>query len=106
VCLPGVATPTEAFAALAAGATGLKLFPAEMIGPAVVKALRAVLPADVTLLPVGGIGEDNLAAYRAAGANGFGIGSALYRPGQSAATVAQQARAFAQAWARSGPTPA
>jgi 2-dehydro-3-deoxyphosphogalactonate aldolase len=55
---------------------------------------------------VGGIGEDNLAAYRAAGANGFGIGSALYRPGQSAATVAQQARAFAQAWARSGPTPA
>ena len=106
VCLPGVATPTEAFAALAAGATGLKLFPAEMIGPAVVKALRAVLPADVTLLPVGGIGEDNLAAYRAAGANGFGIGSALYRPGQSAATVAQQARAFAQAWGRSGPAPA
>jgi 2-dehydro-3-deoxyphosphogalactonate aldolase len=106
VCLPGVATPTEAFAALAAGATGLKLFPAEMIGPAVVKALRAVLPADVTLLPVGGIGEDNLAAYRAAGANGFGIGSALYRPGQSAATVAQQALAFAQAWARSGPAPA
>jgi 2-dehydro-3-deoxyphosphogalactonate aldolase len=106
VCLPGVATPTEAFAALAAGATGLKLFPAEMIGPAVVKALRAVLPADVALLPVGGIGEDNLAAYRAAGANGFGIGSALYRPGQSAATVAQQARAFALAWARSGPAAA
>lgn len=98
VCLPGVATPSEAFAALTAGATGLKLFPAEMLPPAVVKALRAVLPREVALLPVGGIAPDNLAAYRAAGANGFGIGSALYKPGDSAAQVAAAARRFAQAW--------
>ncbi|MET0312469.1 MAG: 2-dehydro-3-deoxy-6-phosphogalactonate aldolase, partial [Burkholderiaceae bacterium] len=74
VCLPGVMTPTEAFAALQAGAHGLKLFPAEMISPAVVKALRAVLPKDVPVFPVGGITPDNMAAYRAAGASGFGIG--------------------------------
>ncbi|WP_374663594.1 2-dehydro-3-deoxy-6-phosphogalactonate aldolase [Ramlibacter sp.] len=99
VSVPGVATPTEAFAALDAGATALKLFPAEMIPPAAVKALRAVLPRDAALLPVGGIGTDNMAAYRAAGASGFGIGSALYKPGRAAAEVAVQARAFAQAWA-------
>lgn len=98
VCLPGVATPTEAFAALAAGATGLKLFPAEMIPPVVVKALRAVLPPQVLLLPVGGIGTDQLAAYHTSGANGFGIGSALYKPGMAADAVALQARRFAQAW--------
>lgn len=95
VCLPGVMTPSEAFAALAAGAHGLKLFPAEMISPAVVKALRAVLPADVRLLPVGGITPDNMAPYRAAGANGFGIGSALYKPGMTAAQVREQAKKFA-----------
>jgi 2-dehydro-3-deoxyphosphogalactonate aldolase len=79
--LPGVATPTEAFAALKAGATAIKLFPAEMIPPAVVKAMRAVLPGDALLLPVGGITPANLATYRSAGADGFGIGSALYKPG-------------------------
>lgn len=98
-CLPGVATPTEAFAALQAGATGLKLFPAEAIPPAAVKALRAVLPADTLLLPVGGIGTGNLPAYLAAGADGFGIGSALYHPGVAAAEVAVKARAFVQACA-------
>jgi 2-dehydro-3-deoxyphosphogalactonate aldolase len=97
-CLPGVATPTEAFAALAAGAHGLKLFPAEMLGPPVLKAWRAVLPAGVPLLPVGGITPDNMAAYRAAGASGFGIGSALYQPGRTPAEVAKQAHRFAAAW--------
>ena len=97
VCLPGVLTPTEAFAALACGAHGLKLFPAEMATPAVVKALRAVLPPAVPLLPVGGITPDNMAAYRAAGANGFGIGSALYKPGKAAAAVREDALRFAAA---------
>ena len=98
VCLPGVATPTEAFAALAAGAHGLKLFPAELLQPVVLKALRAVLPAGTLMLPVGGITPENMAAYRAAGAAGFGIGSALYKPGMPSAEVAQQARRFAAAW--------
>ena len=98
VCLPGVATPTEAFAALAAGGHGLKLFPAESVTPAVLKALRAVLPTGTALLPVGGITPDNMAAYRAAGATGFGIGSALYKPGMTVAEVALQARRFAAAW--------
>lgn len=99
VCLPGVLTPSEAFAALEAGATGLKLFPAEMIPPAAVKALRAVLPAQVPLLPVGGIAPRSMAPYLAAGATGFGIGSSLYRPGSTAEDVAREARAFADAWA-------
>ena len=98
VCLPGVVTPSEAFAALAAGAHGLKLFPAEMITPSVVKALRAVLPAEVKLLPVGGITPDNMAPYRAAGANGFGIGSALYKSGMTAAQVGEAAKRFAANW--------
>ena len=93
-CLPGVATPSEAFAALAAGAHGLKLFPAEMMPPAVVKALRAVLPPAVPVLPVGGITPANMAAYRAAGASGFGIGSALYAPGRTAAAVRESAMTF------------
>lgn len=97
-CLPGVATPTEAFAALDAGATGLKLFPAEAIPPAAVKALRAVLPAGTLLLPVGGVTPDNAAAWRAAGADGLGIGSALYKPGRPVHEVAALARAFADAW--------
>lgn len=97
-CLPGVATPTEAFAALAAGAHGLKLFPAEMIPPAALKALRAVLPPDTLLCPVGGIAVDRVTEWRGAGASGLGIGSALYRPGMSVAEVAAQARRFAQAW--------
>ncbi len=94
VCLPGVMTATEAFAALQAGATGLKLFPAEMITPAVVKALRAVLPAQTLLLPVGGITAGNMASYRAAGASGFGIGSALYAPGMTATDVTENAMKF------------
>jgi 2-dehydro-3-deoxyphosphogalactonate aldolase len=98
VCLPGVATPTEAFAALGAGAHGLKLFPAELMPPAGLKALRAVLPAGTLMLPVGGITPDNIAAYRAAGAAGFGIGSALYKPGMGLVEVALQARCFADAW--------
>ena len=98
LCVPGVATPTEAFAALDAGADALKLFPAEALPPAVVKAWRAVLPKDVWLLPVGGIGPAGMAPYLAAGANGFGLGSALYKPGMTAAPVAGTARAFAEAY--------
>ena len=99
VALPGVATPTEAFAALAAGAHGLKLFPAEGLPPAVVKAWRAVLPAGTLMLPVGGITPGNMAPYLAAGAQGFGIGSALYAPGLPTAELAGRARAFARACA-------
>jgi len=98
VALPGVMTPSEAFAALDAGATGLKLFPAEMIPPGAVKALRAVLAPHVLLFPVGGIAPITMAAYRAAGANGFGIGSALYQPGRAADAIAASAQAFADAW--------
>lgn len=97
-CVPGVATPSEAFAALAAGAHALKLFPAEMLTPAVLKALRAVLPPHVPLLPVGGIGPRNMADYRRAGASGFGLGSALYTPGQSAAKTAAVAQTFIDTW--------
>lgn len=97
--LPGVGTVTEAFAALAAGATGIKLFPAEMIPPAAVKAMRAVLPPDALLLPVGGITPANLAPYLSAGANGFGIGSALYKPGVTAEVLGERAHAFAAALA-------
>lgn len=97
-CVPGVATPSEAFAALAAGADALKAFPAEMITPPVLKAWRAVLPKDTRVLPVGGIGPQSMAAYMAAGANGFGLGSALYKPGASASDVAASAAAFVTAW--------
>ncbi|MEJ8846053.1 2-dehydro-3-deoxy-6-phosphogalactonate aldolase [Variovorax rhizosphaerae] len=99
VCLPGVMTPTEAFGALAAGATGLKLFPAELASPAVVKALLAVLPAGTPLMPVGGIAPHNMGEWRAAGAAGFGIGSSLYKPGKSAAAVREDATRFVSAWA-------
>ena len=98
-CLPGVFTLTDAFAALEAGASGLKLFPAEMIPPAGVKAMRAVLPASTLLFPVGGITAANIGAYVAAGANGFGIGSALYTPGKSADSVKQAALDFKAACA-------
>lgn len=97
-CVPGAATPTEAFAALQAGADALKLFPAELVTPPVVKAMRAVLPRDVKLLPVGGITPETMAVYQRAGAAGFGLGSALYAPGMSAEEVGERARAFAQAW--------
>jgi 2-dehydro-3-deoxyphosphogalactonate aldolase len=99
VCLPGVLTATEAFAALDAGASGLKLFPAEMIPPSAVKALRAVLPRQTLLLPVGGISIANMGMYRAAGADGFGIGSSLYKPGAGAAEVRRSAADFMAAWA-------
>ncbi len=95
---PGVATPTEGFAALDAGAHALKLFPAEAIGPKVVKAWRAVVPAEVPLMPVGGISPDNMGEFVAAGATGFGLGSALYKAGMDVDTVAANARAFAEAW--------
>ncbi|MBP6901407.1 MAG: 2-dehydro-3-deoxy-6-phosphogalactonate aldolase [Burkholderiaceae bacterium] len=97
-CAPGVFTATEAFAALRAGADALKLFPAEVLGPAGLKALRAVLPAGVPLWPVGGVSPDTLAAWRAAGATGFGIGSALYPEGAPADQVARRAAAFMAAW--------
>ena len=101
VCLPGVMTASEAFAALEAGATGLKIFPAEMITPPVIKALRAVLPPGTVVMPVGGITPDNMRAYMAAGADGFGIGSALYKPGMPAAEVAENAMTFIAACAGS-----
>ncbi|KCB22504.1 2-dehydro-3-deoxy-6-phosphogalactonate aldolase [Bordetella hinzii] len=99
-CCPGVATPTEAYAALAAGADVLKMFPAEQLGPAVLKAWRAVLRPPLALVPVGGITPDNLSAYVQAGATGFGLGSALYKPGQSAADTGKRAAAFIAAWRR------
>jgi 2-dehydro-3-deoxyphosphogalactonate aldolase len=90
--MPGVATPSEAFAALANGADVLKLFPAEQMPPAIVKAWRAVMPAGTLLFPVGGITAENVGAYMAAGADGFGIGSAVYRPGATAEAVNAAAR--------------
>ncbi|RZJ20786.1 MAG: 2-dehydro-3-deoxy-6-phosphogalactonate aldolase [Brevundimonas sp.] len=96
--MPGVFTATEAFAALKAGARVLKLFPSEIAGPAGLKALRAVLPADQRLYAVGGVTPDNLAGWRAAGASGFGIGGALFRPGMTAPEVGERARAFVAAW--------
>jgi 2-dehydro-3-deoxyphosphogalactonate aldolase len=97
-CAPGIATPTEGFASLAAGADALKLFPAELLSPAVLKALRAVFAKDVLFVSVGGITPQNMTDYAAAGANGFGLGSALYKPGMSAAQVKANAVAFVQAW--------
>ena len=97
VALPGVMTPSEGFAALKAGADGLKLFPAEIIPPAVFKAWRAVFPADCLLLAVGGVGVDNLKTYAQAGASGYGIGSALYKPGRAPAEIAPLVRALVAA---------
>lgn len=98
VCVPGIATPTEGFAALAAGADALKLFPAEISPPPVLKAMMSVLPRGTTVLPVGGITPATMAPYRAAGAAGFGLGSALYRPGMKPEDVAATASAFVAAW--------
>lgn len=95
--IPGVATPTEAFRGLAASASALKLFPAEMVAPAVVKAMRAVLPKDALLIPTGGIGAHNIADYWTAGANGFGTGSSLFRPDMSVAELATAAAAIVAA---------
>ena len=97
VSLPGVVTPTEAFAAIDAGATALKLFPAEGSSPNILKAMRAVLPKDMRLLPVGGVAPDTMGPWRDAGAAGFGLGSALYKPGLTAAQVGERARAFVSA---------
>ena len=94
VSAPGFFTPSEAFEALRAGAHALKLFPAEAASPAVVKGQRAVLPKDVPLLVVGGVRPDNMRAYLEAGATGFGLGSGLYKPGQSPQAVGEQARAY------------
>ena len=96
---PGVATPTEAFAALEAGASVLKLFPAEVIGPAGLKAMASVLPAGTGLWPVGGITPQSLAPWVQAGATGFGIGSQLFKPGMALAEIERVARAFVTAWA-------
>jgi len=98
ICLPGATTPTEAFAALAAGADGIKMFPAEALPPPVLKAWRAVLPSGTLVFPVGGIRPDNMAAYVAAGASGFGTGSNLYRPGMPADEVRAHAARFGEAW--------
>lgn len=98
LALPGVFTPTEAFAALAAGADALKLFPAEVAGPAGLKALRAVLPAGTRVYAVGGVSPETIPAWRAAGASGAGLGSALFTPGRSAAEVRDRAAAFVRAW--------
>jgi 2-dehydro-3-deoxyphosphogalactonate aldolase len=98
ISMPGVATPTEAFRAIALGAHGLKLFPAEMISPSVVKSMRAVLPSHVRLIPVGGIGAHNMADYRQCGASGFGIGSALFAPGKTVQAIGESAAAFVRAW--------
>ena len=99
---PGIVTPSEAFDALDAGATGLKLFPAVQVGLEGMKAVRAVLPEDTRLYAVGGVGIDNFAAWRAAGVDGAGLGSALYKPGQNAKAVAQQAVALVNAWKKAG----
>lgn len=95
---PGVLTPTECFAALAAGADGLKIFPSGVLGPEGLKALRAVLPRGTSVYAVGGVGPDNFGLWWAAGADGFGIGSALYAPGTGAEEIGRRARAMVAAF--------
>ena len=96
--MPGVATPSEGFAALAAGAHGLKLFPGEMLGPPVMKAWRAVFAPRTPMYAVGGVGEANIAAFKAAGATGVGVGSSLYAPGVAAGELTRRARLLLQRW--------
>jgi len=96
--MPGVATPSEGFAALAAGAHGLKLFPGEMLGPPVMKAWRAVFAPGTAFYAVGGVGEYNIAAYKAAGAMGVGVGSSLYAPGVALPELMQRATALVKCW--------
>jgi len=98
VCVPGIVTPTEAFAALATRADALKIFPAELVTPAVLKAICAVLPKGCGLLPVGGIKPESIKPYVDAGATGFGLGSALYKPGMTAQQTSATARQFVAAW--------
>jgi 2-dehydro-3-deoxyphosphogalactonate aldolase len=100
VSLPGYFTPSEAFAAIAAGASGLKLFPAEAATPAVLRAQRAVLPADMAVLVVGGITPETMAPWLGGGAQGFGLGSALYKPGDAPALVGERAHHFITALKR------
>lgn len=95
---PGVMTPTECFAALAAGADGLKIFPANLIGPEGIKAIRAVLPRGTQVFAVGGAGPSNFAQWLAAGADGFGLGTAIYPPGLTATEVATRARDIVAAY--------
>jgi 2-dehydro-3-deoxyphosphogalactonate aldolase len=97
VSLPGYFTPSEAFAAIQSGATGLKLFPAEAASPAVLRSQRAVLPRDLPVLVVGGITPGNMRPWREAGADGFGLGGGLYKPGQSPEETGDKARAFVAA---------
>ncbi|HET9147377.1 MAG TPA: 2-dehydro-3-deoxy-6-phosphogalactonate aldolase, partial [Acetobacteraceae bacterium] len=97
---PGFFTPAEAFSLIAAGTDALKLFPAEGASPAMLKAMRAVLPPAMPVLPVGGITPDSMAPWREAGARGFGIGSAIYKPGDTAEDVAAKAACFAEALKR------
>ena len=108
LCMPGVATPSEGFAALEAGADALKLFPGEMLGPPVMKAWRAVFPKGTPMFSVGGVGLHNLAAFKAAGAAGAGVGSWLYAPATPAAQVQERARQLSACWAGTdaGPGPA
>lgn len=96
--LPGVATPTEAFAALDAGADGLKLFPSDMIPPSAVRAFRTVVGPQIHLCPTGGVTPADLNRYKQAGATGFGLGGALYRPGDTASEVRSKADAFVTSW--------
>jgi 2-dehydro-3-deoxyphosphogalactonate aldolase len=100
--MPGVFTPSEGFAALAAGAQALKLFPAEQLGPGGLRAWRTVFPPDTPIFAVGGVGPGNLKAFRDAGATGAGIGGALYAPGVSLPALAQRAKALVQAWSDGG----
>lgn len=97
ISLPGVATPTEAFAAIGAGATGVKAFPAEAIPPIIIKAWKAVLPKQIPVFAVGGVTPDNMKPYIDAGAAGFGIGGSLYKPGDDVAAVADKAKRFIDA---------
>lgn len=95
---PGIMTPTEVFSALASGADGLKLFPGEVIGPVGLKAMRAVIPQEVPLFAVGGVSAQNMGDWIRSGAAGFGIGSAIYKPGDSTAVIARKAREIVDAW--------
>ncbi|MFA6124502.1 2-dehydro-3-deoxy-6-phosphogalactonate aldolase [Sphingomonas sp.] len=96
--LPGFLTPTEAFAAIGAGARQLKVFPGSVLGSAYLSSLRDVLPREVRLWVVGGVGVANLAEFRARGADGIGVGGSLYKPGDAAATVGKKAAALVSAW--------
>ena len=103
ISFPAFFTATEAFAAIDAGADALKLFPAELAGPKGLKALKAVLPKTMPVFPVGGVTADNMDTYLEVGAKGFGIGTAVFKPGDSAEVVYKKAKAFTDAWAKLHP---